>query len=240
MMKPVSASESNRAGEAGVTLIELLAALVVVALAFAVFGTGFRLLAKSGDRGTELIARHDMLSRGIDAMRHDVERLERVSWKRGRNNEFVFSGDSKGFTFVGVEPPFPTHAAPFFIIYAIDQRKDWSTLVRSRAPFDIGTKDLQRVRGEDDVTVLEGPFRLQFAYFERKEGRERWVARWSERDRLPEMIRLEIKGAGAPAPIVFRPRVDTEVSCIKQAGATCTLASKGVLQTVPAAAGERK
>lgn len=240
MSRPDPATATERAAEAGVTLIELLAALVVVALTFAVAGTSFRLLARSGDRGTELIARHDMLSRGIDAMRHDIERLERVTWKPGRNSEFVFSGDSKGFTFVGVEPPFPTRAAPFFLMYAIQQGKDWSTLARSRAPFDAGAKDLQRVRGEDEVTVLEGPYRFQLSYFERKEGRERWVPRWSERDRLPDMIRLEIGGAGAIAPVVFRPRVDAELACIKQAATGCTIGSKGVLPPEPAATPERR
>lgn len=229
MSKPDPGMVVERAGEAGVTLIELVAALVVVALTFAVAGSSFRFLARSGDRGTELIARHDMLSRGIDAMRHDIERLERVAWKRGRNSEFVFSGDSRGFTFVGVEPPFPTQAAPFFLIYTIDRRKDWGVVVRSRAPFDAGAKDLQKVRGEDDVTVLEGPYTFRFSYFERKEGRDRWVPRWSERDRLPELIRLEISGAGAIAPVVFRPRVDAELSCIKQIGPGCTLGHKGVL-----------
>ena len=226
------------------TLVELVAALVVVALTFAIAGSSLRFLARSGDRGTQLIARHDMLSRGIDAMRHDIERLERVAWKRGRNTEFVFTGDAKGFTFVGVEPPFPTQAAPYFLIYSILQRSDGGTLVRSRAPFDAGAKDLQRVRGEDEVTVLEGPYTFRFAYFEHKEGRDRWVPHWTERERLPEMIRLEIAGTGANGgsiqPIVFRPRVDAEQSCIKRAGAGCTMNSKGALVPEPTTTPERK
>src|SRR5262245_23367522 len=74
-------------GEAGVTLIELLAALVVLALTFAIAGTGLRFLARSSDRGTELIGRHDMLSRGLEALRGDIERMERVAWKRARTME---------------------------------------------------------------------------------------------------------------------------------------------------------
>ena len=138
-----------------------------------------------------------MLSRGLDALRRDIEGLQRVVWKRGRNNEFVFSGDSKGLTFVAIEPPYPTQAAPFFLIYSIVQRSDWGTLVRARVPFDAGAKDIDGLRGEDEVTVLEGPFTLGFSYYERKEGRERWVPRWTERDRVPELIRLEIVSLGA-------------------------------------------
>ena len=231
-------------GQAGVTLIELVAALVVVALTFAIAGTGLRFLARSSDRGAELIARHDMLSRGLDALRRDIERLQRVVWKRGRNNEFAFSGDSKGLTFVGIEPPFPTEAAPFFLIYSILQRSDWGTLVRGRAPFDAGAKDIKALRGEDEVTVLEGPYTFRFSYYERKEGRERWVPRWTERDRLPELIRLEILGLGAGGgsmqPIVFRPRIDAEQACIKGGAGACTIASGGALAPEPAAAPGRR
>ena len=90
---------SAGAGQAGVTLIELVAALVIIALMFTIAGSGLRFLIRSGDRGAQLIARHDMLSRGTDALRRDIERLERVVWKRGRDNTFVFHGDSKGLTF---------------------------------------------------------------------------------------------------------------------------------------------
>jgi general secretion pathway protein J len=229
-------------GQSGATLIELVAALVVLALTFAIADSALRFLARSSDRGTELIARHDMLSRGLDALRRDIERLERVAWKRGRNTEFAFSGDSRGLTFVGIEPPYPTQAAPFFLIYSILQKGEGSTLVRARAPFDAGAKDINALRGEDEVTVLEGPYTFRFSYYERKEGRERWVPRWTERDRLPELIRLEIGGLGGGAlqPIVFRPRVDAEQACIKEGAGACTMRSGGVLMPEPAAAPERR
>jgi general secretion pathway protein J len=227
--------------QSGATLIELVAALVVLALTLAIAGTGLRFLARSSDRGTQLIGRHDMLSRGLDALRGDIQRMERVAWKRGRNTEFAFSGDSRGLTFVGIEPPYPTQAAPFFVSYSIQQKGDWGSLVRARAPFDAGAKDINSLRGEDDVVVLEGPYTFRFAYYERKDGRERWVARWTERDRLPELIRLEIGGLGGASvqPVVFRPRVDAEPGCIKEGAGACTMRSGGVLMPEPAAAERR-
>ena len=241
MSKPDPLS-ANR--QSGVTLIELVAALVVLVLTFTIAGTGLRFLARSSDRGTELIARHDMLSRGLDALRRDIEGLQRVVWRRGRNNEFVFSGDSKGLTFVAIEPPHPTQAAPFFLIYSILQRSDWGTLVRGRAPFDAGAKTIDGLRGEDEVTVLEGAYTLRFSYYERKQGQERWVPRWTERDRLPELIRLEIvslgAGGGPLQPIVLRPRIDAEQGCIKEGAGACTMKSGGLLVPEPAAAPERR
>ena len=154
-------------------------------------------------------------------------------------------GDSKGFTFVGVEPPYPTQAAPFFLVYSIAQGSDWGTLVRGRAPFDAGAKDINRLRREDEVTVLEGPYTFRFSYYERKEGRERWVPRWTERERLPELIRLEIlglgAGGGAVQPIVFRPRIDAEQSCVKDRRQHLhDKVRRGARQPEPAAAPERR
>ena len=77
-------------GQAGATLVEMLAALAVVALTLVAAASGLRQLAGSADRGAQVIARHDMFSSGIDVLRRDIERLERVVWKRGENTEFVF------------------------------------------------------------------------------------------------------------------------------------------------------
>src|SRR5262249_33235823 len=91
---------SQRERQAGFTLVELVVALVVIAVTLALALTGLRLLGRSGERGAHLIARHDMLSRGADILRRDIERLERVVRRRERDAEFVFSGDERGLAFV--------------------------------------------------------------------------------------------------------------------------------------------
>jgi len=225
--------------QAGVTLIELVVALTVIALTLAAAAVGLRLLGRSGDRGGQLIARHDMLSRGVDALRRDIERLERVARTRGREVEFVFHGDEKGLVFVVVEPPVPSEPGPYFIVYSVVQGADGGALVRSRAPYDGAAKDIRRLRTQDEVTVLEGPYGFRFSYLERKEGQERWVPRWLPHDRIPSLIRLEIRGQGAGAaslpPLVFRPRADAEIGCVKQAPGGCTVRTGGVLVPAPEA-----
>jgi general secretion pathway protein J len=230
--------------QAGVTLVELVVALAVIALTLAAAANSLWLLGRSGDRGAHLIAQHDMLSRGVDALRHDIERLERVVRRRENDAEFVFQGDEKGLALVLVEPPIPSEAGPYLVVYSIEQREAGGALVRSRAPLDGAAKDIRRLRSQDEVTVLEGPYNFQFYYFERKNGQERWVSRWIERSRIPALIKLEIRGIGAGVaglpPLVFRPRVDAELGCIKEGGALCTLRTGGALTAQPAAMPERK
>lgn len=219
--------------QAGATLVETLAALAVVALTLATAATGLRQLAGSADRGAQVVARHDMFSSGIAALRRDVERIERVVWKRGQDAEFAFHANATNLTFIVIEPPFPSDAGAYFVVYAILQRPDGDVLTRGRAPFDLSTADIQRLPAEDFVTVLEGPYRFRFGYLDRKEGRERWVSQWSDPYRLPELISLEVLGrveGGRPMqPIVLRPRIDAERTCVKEQAISCTIGNRGVL-----------
>jgi prepilin-type N-terminal cleavage/methylation domain-containing protein len=237
MMETHDIGAGADARQAGITLIELVVALVVVALALAAAGTALRLLGRSGERGTRLIAQQEMLSRGIDAVRRDIERLLRVARNREGRAEFVFRGDARSLVFVVVEPPVPSEAGPYFILYSAAESDGVGALVRSRAPYDAAAKDLNRLRGQDEVTVLEGRYSFRFAYFDSKGGREGWRARWQDPSRIPDLIRLEVSSGGDGAdlpPLIFRPRADAEPGCIKEQAANdkfypCTLRAGGVL-----------
>jgi general secretion pathway protein J len=224
---------SHGDGQAGATLVEVLVALAVVALTLATAASGLYLLAGSSDRGAQVVARQDMFSRGTAVLRRDIERLERVAWKRGQNVEFAFHADATNLAFVVVEPPFPSEAGPYFVAYSIQQRPDGDVLTRSRAPFDFSTADMRRLPTEELVNVLEGNYRFRFAYLDRKGGREQWVSQWPDPRRLPDLVRVEVsslvEGGRPMQPIVFRPRIDAERTCVKDAGTACTIGSQGVL-----------
>jgi len=228
-------------GQSGVTLIEVVVALAVVALTLGIAAGGLHLLGRSGERGTGIIARHDVLSRGLDVLRRDIERLERVVWKRGDTPELVFHGDAGRLAFVAVEPSFPTEAGPYVLIYAVQQRHDGAVLTRERAPYRTSAPDIRRLAGRDSVAVIDGPYRLRFLYLERKEGRQRWLPQWSDPNRLPELISLEVSGlaerSATMPPLVFRPRADAERSCIKEDDGGCTIGSGGALRADAGAEG---
>jgi general secretion pathway protein J len=234
MSNPIVETAEHR--QSGATLIELVAALAIIALTFAIAGGALRLLSRSGEIGTQLIGRHDMLSRGIDALRGDIERLERVIGED--KAKFVFRGEERELTFVVMEPPHPFGAGLFLVRYSIDGA---GKLVRHRALFD--AKEDHPLPAGDEVAILEGPYTFRFSYWERKGGRERWISRWTDYGRLPELIRLEMLGQGsagrAVPALIFRPRVEAELGCVQGDG-LCTRRSRGVLSPQPAGAGGRK
>lgn len=229
MTEPGAASQGD--GQSGVTLIEVIVALIVTVLTLAIAAGGLRLLSRSGERGAQVIAHHDIVARGVDVLRRDIERLERVVDKRDDSAEFVFRGDAGNLRFVAIEPPFPSEAGPYVIVYTIAQRLDGVVLTRERAPFQRNA-DIDRLRTADAVAVLEGPYRLRFLYLDRKDGRERWLPQWADPFRIPALISLEMSdlaGSASPMSIVFRPRIDAELGCVKDEGGTCTIGTGGAL-----------
>jgi hypothetical protein len=231
MSKPRVISDGR--GQAGATLVEALVALTVVALTLITAAGGLQLLAGSGDRGAQVAARQEMFSRGIAVIRRDIERLERMVWKRGQVMEFAFHADAAHLAFVVVEPPFPTEAGPYFVTYSILRRPHGDVLTRSRVPFDPSITDLRRLPQQERVDVLEGNYRFRFAYLNRTGGGEQWLTQWSDPDRLPDLVRVEVaslaKGGRPMQPIVFRARIDAERSCVKEQGSACTVGNQGIL-----------
>jgi type II secretory pathway component PulJ len=235
MTGPGTISRSD--GQSGATLIEIVVALAIVALTLAVAAGGLRLLARSGERGAQVIARHDILSRGIDVLRRDVERLDRVVGKDGETARFVFHGSAARLAFVAIEPPFPSEPGPYLVVYTIRQAREGDVLARERTPFQTSAVDLERLNATDSVAVIEGPYRLRFAYLDATDGRERWLAQWSDPYRLPGLVRLDVSGlagAGGPVSIVLRPRIDAERSCVGGESRSCTIDTGGALASDPA------
>ncbi len=208
--------------QAGFTLIEVLAALVVLAMLLTLTGTALRVLANSAARGSKIIDRLDMVARGYAAMRKDLVRVERAVRTERNGDRFIFSGDGQGLSFVMIEPGYPTEPGSYLISYAVQRTEAGLGLVRARDVYDPKSKGPPRSRAESaEVTIIEGPYRYKFSYYERAGSRIGWVDRWTETRRMPELIRLEVEsttaGVPSPPPLLVRPRIDAEVTCVADA-----------------------
>lgn len=231
--------------EAGFTLIEIMVALVLFATILSLAGTGIRLLGASASLGAATIDRNEMLARGIGVLRKDMERIERLTELRGDQPEFLFTGEASRIEMIAIEPPYPSEPGHYVITYTIARAGGTSRLVRSRvASTAFGAPPVSP--GESDtVTLIEGPFEMRFSFLERgQEGNSRWTNQWVERRAIPSLVRLEVLGAlrgrAVMPPIIVRPRIDAETSCLDEESDVCSATNNGVLQKAAAKKGPAK
>lgn len=219
--------------QAGFTLIEIVVALSMLAVILALATTGLQVLGRSAGLGARTIDRNEMLARGLDVVRVDLERIERVVKVVGEGAQFDFTGDAGRIETVVLEPPYPGDGGLFRLGYGVVREGGTTRLVRTRVPFrDDGVPSAPS--GEADiVTVLEGTFETRFSFLERSGDQTRWVTRWVDARRLPALIRLELVGTvGGRAlspPVIVRPRVDAEVGCVSAKAGRCSARNGGAL-----------
>lgn len=221
VMLRAAPSRPARPGEAGFSLIEVLAALVIMSLLLVAGSSVMRLVTSAGERGTRAAERGDMLGRAFAAIRNDLMHIERGIVKRNDKLSFAFSGSARSLSFLAVEPPFPTEPGSYTISYRVEGSDGAVRLVRARSVFDPASdkegrpdRAKQPALGEA-VEVLGGPYRIAFAYFDGTE--RRWLDAWRAPERLPQLIRLTLAptaaGVAPVTPLVVRLRVDAETTC---------------------------
>ncbi len=245
--------------EAGFTLIEMLVSVVLMGLVLAGLGAGLSTIAKGWDRHSGHLANQDMLIRAQTQLVRDLGSIERVSWttstssrqvesdtdtpqNQASENEpdntndspprFIFKGEPDRVRFIAIEPPRPSRPGPYILSYGASKG---GKLVRSRVRFHPDIKDFDILSFKDPVTLIAGSYRYRFSYGERYSAEDgisdalRWFPSWPHEDKLPSLIKFEVRhartGALALAPIVVRPRIDAEPACAKnrKASAGCTV-----------------
>ncbi len=181
-----------------------------------------------------------MLARARAILARDIATMQRVIWSGEKAIKYVFRGRPEALTFVAIAPPYPSTPGPYFITYAVapaisadGRAAGKAALVRSRTRYHPEIKSfaaLDAAAGADpeggsvvrprtdNVPIIEGPFAYRFSYGAPDGTKWRWQSPWPFDDKLPALIRLEIKDArsGRPvaAPIILRPRIELERACL--------------------------
>ena len=191
--------------------------LTIMAFIFGVMGSGFHLIGTGWAKRSETASRQDMLIRGLDIIRRDVEGLERQLETIGETPVFIFDGNSNDLQFVVIEPRYPTRSGPYHIHYSVKQGADSSFLMRDRTPFGrkAGGGLNNPVAGQ--VSLIEGEYKYRFSYMGSRSHLGKWVSRWNHKTQLPVLIKFEIldRKTARPiiAPMIVRPRHDAEQLC---------------------------
>jgi general secretion pathway protein J len=181
-------SSRERSREAGFTLIEAMASVVVMGAIVAALGTLSGQWLPHWRHGLVELQRADLLSLGIERIAADVASAEYVK-ENGDTEEPLFDGGPSSITFVRPAIGPGSRAALEIVRIAEIEDSRGVAIVRTRKPFAPST-GIAPAGFLDPVVLVRAPFRVSFAYA----GADRtWVGAWKGNKRLPNAVRLTMR-----------------------------------------------
>jgi len=182
---------------AGFTLVELLAALAVLAMLTGVLAaalsTGFTGRSRITARADAL----DELRAAQALMRRTMTEARPVSWtSQGRFAVAAFDGAPNHVAFIGTLPGFDGPGGLHQIRFALTG----GALVMERAST---AGEEQIFRTADPVVLLRDVAALRFTYFGRRQrsSEARWHPDWQDETSLPDLVRVEVEPVVVGRPL---------------------------------------
>lgn len=208
----------------GLTLLELLVALSVLALAAVVAGGGLAVLGRGLERERREAAAASALATAHELVRRELGRALPLDWGPPRRPLVAFVGSAERVRFVTAPPAWRAGSGLQLWELALEDagparvlRVRHAALVRDGSGFD-------RLAEAEAVTLASVAPSRAFAFFGPDEdGRGgRWWEGWNGRPVLPAAVRLGDPEGGDG--LVVRLLVDTPLACLGvrgSGGAAC-------------------
>ncbi len=202
-------------GQAGLTLMEIMIATVLLAVMMSLLLAGMRIGADSWEQGERLAERASRLMVVENFLRSHLSDVKPLfesptdPRQAGQPPRLIFTGGSSWLEYAGSLPPQVRGGLYKFRLYFANEgdRRDLKLALR---PFSTGDK-----AGDEpieDVLVLENVDSLRISYYKKNilQGEYQWQQEWKE-NFLPSLIRIEIALHDEPdwPAITIAPRMET-------------------------------
>ena len=180
-------SSHRRNAISGFTLVEALAAMVLMGLVLAALATITGQWLPNWSRGFSRVQSSQLLAAALDRIVADLGAAEFVSLS-GDNPQPLFEGTERSVTFV--RSALGPNTRPGLEIVSIRETPDrqGAVLVRGRTMFAPGVSAQRAVA--DPVVLLRAPFLVSFSYA----GRDGvWHASWLDASVMPAAVRVIVR-----------------------------------------------
>lgn len=205
----------------GFTLIELLAAMTLFALLASVLMGMVRNADRSTSAATASVERTEQYSRAHSFLSEHLANGLPLRWRREVNQPLKFEGRATSVTYLA---PVISQIAEGGVLWWQLSVREWNgkkQLVIKRLPQDPEAKELPDMKDGEASVLADGIDAISLSYFDPGEApvkepeAGRWVESWDENDRMPAMIRLQVKEAsGSSWPdLVIPMKISQAVGC---------------------------
>jgi hypothetical protein len=226
--------EKHASGDAGFTLVETLATLLLTSVIVATLSTLTGQWLGAWNRGAPLLERMESMAVAFDRIARDA----------GAAIPMMSAGTSRGATFIGgadwvmfVHPSIDPGAPGGLEVVRLSASRD-GRLMRARAAFDPDAP-FERTNTGETVAVSREPFTLAFSYLD-DEGK--WASSWSAQ-KPPSALRVRFgaaRGSGLADVVASFPiRAGAPAVCGRaNAWAVCEALAAGQVVQGQAVAGQ--
>jgi general secretion pathway protein J len=211
---------ARRRSSRGFTLIELIIALVLMALIAALMFGSLSMAARSWDGGEAKADQVSSMRQAQAFLREQIEAELPLRLKKVVELPLMFAGERDEIRYVAAMPPRVQEGGAYFFRLAVMRNGEKSQLVLERKiPDPAATQNPEFTDAEHSV-LADGIAELRVSYFGRDANAAdvdlpSWRDRWYDRQRLPLLVRIEVKPVkGLPWPtLVVEPRRAPESAC---------------------------
>ena len=203
----------------GFTLLELIIAMMLLALMSSLlFGT-LSLSANSWDRGEAKAVQVSDMRLTEEFLRQTLTAQHPLRFHKVADQPMYFKGDRDTLAFAGVLPGRAGGGLYYFRL-AVTPNGDTSRLTLARVVPDTAATSAPGFDGADQSVLADGIAEVRFGYFGRDPDSNdanaaSWRDHWEDPQILPLMIRVDVipaKGAAWPS-LIIEPRVAPEAGC---------------------------
>ena len=212
--------------DAGFTLIEVLAGLVLASLILVSLNMAMSAVGKGTDRTRRSLGEQSEIGAAVDIFSRDVARIAKIRRPAPPDQftGYVFDGGAYAMVYPLREQEALEEPGLYLVRLSVREKDGQATLLRERAPLPNGS-NAALPQWRDPVVLLSGPFDIAFAYRAQRSGQREWSSSWKAAEVMPEQIRLTVTnnatGRLRVPGYVQSLAIDSEVDCAGNHEARC-------------------
>ncbi len=205
---------------AGFTLLELIIALVLLALMASVMFGSLSMAARSWDGGEAKVEQVSAMRQTQEFLREQLSAEFPLRLNKVVELPLMFAGERDEIRYAAALPPRVAEGGVYYFRLAVVRAGDKSQLVLQRVIPDPTALREPEFRDAERSVLADGITEIRLAYFGRDADAvdataASWRDRWDDPQRLPLLIRIDVKPEkGLPWPtLVVEPRRAPESAC---------------------------
>jgi general secretion pathway protein J len=204
----------------GFTLVELLIALVLLALLSAVLYGSLGFAGTTLDRGEAKVDATSGMRLAQAFLRANLEEQHPLRMRKIVEWPLVFAGEQEELRYAAVLPARVASGGVWFYRLSVRHDEARTPLVLERMLPDLAAAQVPEFTSADRSVLAQDIASLKIGYFGRDSGAADandplWRDRWDDRQRLPIMIRIDVVPKRGPAwpPLFVAPREAPDAGC---------------------------